>query len=233
MEVKIMELQRMDKLRRQVVIRFGLAALIIPVFLYVMAGTLYYWQGWLYWAVLIIPMLAAVVYFLRTDPELLERRLRYKEKEPEQRAIILLSSVAFIAGFAAIGFDLRLHGLNQVPSWIVIAADAGVFFGYCLILWVFKENSYAARTIEVDEGQKIITTGPYAIIRHPMYLGFLVMWLLTPLSLGSWWALPFFLLYIPILVWRILNEEKVLLRDLPGYYEYRIKRPYRLLPYVW
>jgi protein-S-isoprenylcysteine O-methyltransferase Ste14 len=233
MEVMIMELQRMDKLRRQVVIRFGLAALIIPVFLYVMAGTLYYWQGWLYWAVLIIPMLAAVVYFLRTDPELLERRLRYKEKEPEQRAIILLSSVAFIAGFAAIGFDLRLHGLNQVPSWIVIAADAGVFFGYCLILWVFKENSYAARTIEVDEGQKIITTGPYAIIRHPMYLGFLVMWLLTPLSLGSWWALPFFLLYIPILVWRILNEEKVLLRDLPGYYEYRIKRPYRLLPYVW
>jgi protein-S-isoprenylcysteine O-methyltransferase Ste14 len=233
MEVKIMELQRMDRLRRQVVIRFGLAALIIPVFLYVMAGTLYYWQGWLYWAVLIIPMLAAVVYFLRTDPELLERRLRYKEKEPEQRAIILLSSVAFIAGFAAIGFDLRLHGLNQVPSWIVIAADAGVFFGYCLILWVFKENSYAARTIEVDEGQKIITTGPYAIIRHPMYLGFLVMWLLTPLSLGSWWALPFFLLYIPILVWRILNEEKVLLRDLPGYYEYRIKRPYRLLPYVW
>lgn len=215
------------------VIRFGLAALIIPVILYALAGTLYYWQGWLYWAVLIIPMLAAVGYFLKTDPELLERRMRYKEKESEQRSIIILSNAVSIAGLLAIGFDLRLHGLDQVSPPIVLAADAGVFLGYIFILWVFKENSYAARTIEVEKDQLVITSGPYSIVRHPMYAGFLVMILLTPIALGSWWAVPVFLLYIPILVWRILNEEKVLLRDLPGYYEYCSNMPYRLLPFIW
>jgi protein-S-isoprenylcysteine O-methyltransferase Ste14 len=98
---------------------------------------------------------------------------------------------------------------------------------------VFKENSYAARTIEVEEGQMVITTGPYSIVRHPMYLGFLIMWMLTPLALGSWRAVAVFLLYIPLIVWRILDEEKVLLRDLPGYYEYCMEKAYRLLPYLW
>jgi len=228
-----MEVSRYHALRTQVIFRFGLAALIIPVILYAMAGTLHYWQGWLYWAVLVIPMLAAVIYFLKTDPMLLERRMRYKEKESQQRTIILLGNAVFIAGFLAIGYDLRQHGLNQLPASAVLAADAGVFLGYCLILWVFKENSYAARTIEVDEGQKVIDTGPYSIMRHPMYLGFLVMLLLTPLALGSWRPLPVFLLYIPVIVWRILNEEKVLLRDLPGYQDYYQKRRYRLLPFVW
>jgi protein-S-isoprenylcysteine O-methyltransferase Ste14 len=111
-----------------------------------------------------------------------------------------------VAGFLAIAIDLRQHGLNQVPPSLVIAADAGVLLGYFFILWVFNENSYASRTIEVVEGQKVITTGPYSIIRHPMYLGSLVMYLLTPIALGSWWAVPVFSLYIPILVWRILNE---------------------------
>ncbi|MCJ7443641.1 MAG: isoprenylcysteine carboxylmethyltransferase family protein [Methanotrichaceae archaeon] len=198
-----------------------------------MASTLYYWQGWIYWAVLIIPMLAAVTYFLEADPELLERRMKYKEKEPEQRTIIFLGSAVLIAGFLAIGYDLHQHGLNQVSSSIVLAADAGVFLGYCLIFWVFKKNSYAARTIEVEENQKVITTGPYSIIRHPMYLGSLVMILLTPIALGSWWAESIFLFYIPIMVWRILNEEKVLLRGLPGYIEYCQERRYRLLPHIW
>ena len=116
---------------------------------------------------------------------------------------------------------------------MVLVADAGVFLGYCLILWVFKENSHASRTIEVVDGQKVITTGPYSIIRHPMYLGFLVMYLLTPIALGSSWAEPVFLLYIPILVWRIFSEERVLLRDLPGYCEYCQERSYRLLPLIW
>jgi protein-S-isoprenylcysteine O-methyltransferase Ste14 len=138
-----------------------------------------------------------------------------------------------VAGFLATAIDLRLHGLNQVPIAIVLAADAGVFLGYCFILWVFKENSYASRTIEVMEGQKVVSTGPYSIIRHPMYLGVLVMYLLTPIALGSWWAAPLFSLSLPIFIWRILNEETVLLRDLPGHYEYCQERRYRLLPLIW
>ena len=157
----------------------------------------------------------------------------FHEKEPEQQTIVLLGTAVFIAGFLAIAVDLRLHGLNQVPSAMVLAADAGVFLGYFLIFWVFKLNSHSSRTIEVVEGQKVITTGPYAIIRHPMYLGFMVMYLLTPIALGSWWALPIFLLYVPVLIWRIFNEEKVLLRDLPDYYEYCKERHYRLLPLIW
>jgi protein-S-isoprenylcysteine O-methyltransferase Ste14 len=228
-----MEPQRLNALRKQVIVRFGLAAIVIPAILFAMAGTLHYWQGWFYSAVLLLPMLAAVSLFMRTDPELLERRMKVHEKEQEQRIIVLMGTAIFVAGFLSIAIDLRLHGLNQVPIAIVLAADAGVFLGYCLILWVFKENSYASRTIEVVQGQKVITTGPYSIIRHPMYLGFLFMYLLTPIALGSWWAVPVFLLYVPILMWRIFNEEKVLLRDLPGYYEYCQERHYRLLPLIW
>lgn len=178
-------------------------------------------------------MLAAVSYFLKADPELLERRMKFHEKEQEQQTIVILGTAVFVAGFLAIAIDLRLHGLDQVPIFMVLAADAGVFLGYGLILLVFKENSYASRTIEVMEGQKVITTGPYSIIRHPMYLGSLVMYLLTPIALGSLWPVPIFSLYIPLLMWRIFNEEKVLLRDLPGYYEYCQKKRYRLLPLIW
>jgi len=229
----MMEPQRSNALRKQVVIRFGLAGLLIPVILFAMAGTIHYWQGWLYWMILVLPMLAAVIYFLRTDPELLERRMKYKEKESEQRTIVLLGTVFLVAGFLTIAIDLRLHGLSQVPSFVVLIADAGVFLGYCFILCVFKENSYASRTIKVVEGQKLIATGPYSIIRHPMYLGSLVMYLLTPMALGSWWAVPVFSLYIPLIVWRIINEEKVLLRDLPGYHDYCKEMHYRLVPLIW
>jgi protein-S-isoprenylcysteine O-methyltransferase Ste14 len=201
--------------------------------LFAMAGTLNYWQGWLYWMVLVIPMLVAVSYLLRADPELLERRMRYREKEREQQIIVRLGSAVWVAGFMAIAIDLRMQGLDQVPTFITLAADMGVFLGYCLVLWVFKENTYASRTVEVVEGQKVISTGAYAIVRHPMYLGSIIMILFTPIALGSWWAVPVFALYIPVLIWRIINEERVLLRDLPGYREYSMKRPYRLLPHVW
>jgi protein-S-isoprenylcysteine O-methyltransferase Ste14 len=229
----MMDPPRLKALKKQVIFRFGLAVLLIPIVLFALAGTIHYWQGWLYLAVLFIPMLVAVVYFLRTDPELLERRMKYKEKEHEQKTIILLGTAVLVAGFLAIAIDLRMHGLGQGSTAIILLASAGVFLGYCLILWVFKENSYASRTIEVVEGQKVVTTGPYSIIRHPMYLGTLVMYLLTPIALGSWWAASIFFLYIPIIVSRILNEEKIPLRDLPGYREYCQERNYRLLPLIW
>ncbi len=223
----------MNALRRQAIIKFGSAALVIPIIFYAISGTLYYWQGWLYWVVLMLPMFTVVRYFLKSDPEFLERRMKFREKEQEQRIIIILGNAVLVAGFSAIAMDLRLHGLNQVPTLIILAADAGVFLGYCFIFWVFRENSYASRTIEVVKGQKVITTGPYSAIRHPMYLGFLIMFVLTPIALGSWWATPIFLMYIPILMLRILNEEKVLLKDLPGYREYCQEKRYRLLPFIW
>ena len=118
-------------MRKQVIIRFSLAALLIPVVLYALAGTLHYWQGWLYWMVLLVPMLAAVIYFLKADPELLERRMKFQEREREQQAIVLMGTLAFVAGFTAFAIDLRLHGLNMVPCFFVLAANAGVFLGYC------------------------------------------------------------------------------------------------------
>ncbi len=228
-----MDQQRLRLLRKQLAIRLGLAALIMPILFLSMAGTLQYWQGWLYWAVLFMPMLVVVSHFLKADPELLMRRMEYKEREREQRAIIFLGNVVLAAGFLAISYDLRQHGLNQVLPLVVLAADAGVFLGYCLFVWVLKENSYASRTIVVEVGQKVIDTGPYSIIRHPMYLGVMAMILFTPIALGSWWSVPVFLLYIPLIAWRIVNEEKILLRDLPGYREYCQRRHYRLLPLVW
>ena len=229
----IMEKQRLTALKRQVLKRFGLAVLIMPIILYLISGTLQYWQGWLYFAVLFFPLLLAMNYFLKTDPELLERRMKFREQEREQRAIVFLGTTILVAGFVAIGYDLRQHRLNQVPPLVALVANMGVFLGYSLVFWVLKENSYASRTIEVKMGQKVVTTGPYSIIRHPMYLGTIVMYLLTPIALGSWWAVPVFLLFIPLFIWRIANEEKVLLRDLPGYHEYCQEKRHRLLPHIW
>ncbi len=227
------EQDRLKLLRRQAAIRFGLAAILIPIVLYALAGTLNYWQGWVYWTILVIPMLIAVSYLLKSDPELLERRIKYHEKQEEQHAIVSISFVVFIAGFIAIAIDLRLHGLDIIPTGWILIADLGIFLGYLLILWVFKENSYASRIIEVVQGQQVISTGPYAIIRHPTYLGVLAIYLMTPIALGSWLAVPIFALLIPIIVCRIIAEEKVLLRDLPGYLEYSQERRYRLLPHIW
>jgi len=233
LKVSKIEQQRLSLLRKQVMMRFGLAVILMPIILYALAGTVDYWQGWLYWAVLVLPMALAVSWLLKHDPELLERRMEYREKEKEQQTILKIGTVLFMAGFAAIGIDLRLHGLDNVPVACILIADLGILLGYMLILWVFQENSYASRTIEVVQDQQVITAGPYAIVRHPMYLGFLVMYLMTPIALGSWWAVPVFSFYIPILIWRILNEEAVLLRELPGYSEYCKKRRYRLLPHIW
>ncbi len=217
---------------RKALFLFPAALLVVGAMLFVPAGTLDYWQAWLYIAVVFVPAAFVFAYFLKKDPAFLERRLSTREKEAKQQLIIKLSIPIFIIGFLLPGLDRRL-GWSSVPFEFVIAANVVVFLGYVLIFLVFKENSYASRTIQVEKGQKVISTGPYAIIRHPMYVGTLLMYIATPIALGSYWALPPFLLMIPIIVFRILNEEEVLRKELPGYKEYCKKTKCRLLPFVW
>lgn len=222
----------LPELKKKVFFRFILVPIFMGLMLFLPAGSLYYWQAWIYSGVLIIPVFLVVFYFLKKDPELLERRMRMREKEEKQKTIQILGIIIFFIGFLIPGLDYRYHW-SDVPVYLVIAANAIVLAGYIFVFLVLRENSYASRIIEVEEGQMVITTGPYAIVRHPMYLGVLMMYLFTPLALGSYWALPFFLPLIPLLVSRLLNEEGVLLRELPGYKEYCQKTRYRLVQFVW
>jgi protein-S-isoprenylcysteine O-methyltransferase Ste14 len=209
--------------------------MIIPVFIilfFLPAGTLYYWEAWVYLAILMIPMVFVMRYFLRTNPQFLERRMRMREKESAQKKIIKFSTAFLLLAFILPGFDKRWDW-SYVPFSVVIIADFLVLISYLFIVRVFKENSYASRIIEVEKEQKVISSGLYSIVRHPMYLGVAVMYSASPLALGSWYALIPAVMVIPVLVARILNEEKVLSRDLTGYSEYIQKVKYRLIPGIW
>jgi protein-S-isoprenylcysteine O-methyltransferase Ste14 len=220
------------RLKKTVAVRFVFAFLVLGLIFFWPAGTFRYWQAWTYIALLSILMLRAFAYLIRKDPELLERRMRAKEKEPRQKVITSLSTPVFLAIFLLPGFDRR-YGWSSVPVLVVIAADILALAGYGLFLRVLRENSYASRIVEVEENQKVITTGPYALVRHPMYIGIMVMFVFTPLALGSYWAVLPALMVALVLVARIVNEEKVLLARLPGYREYTQRVRYRLIPGVW
>jgi len=205
--------------------------IVMGLVLFLPAGSLKYWEGWIWWSVISAMTLYITSFFLRKDPELLSRRMKVKEKEPQPfiiRSLSLLSMFTYLIP----GFDYRFHW-SAVPVGVVIAANAVVLIGYIFIFFVFKENSYASIVIQVEEEQRVISTGPYAIVRHPMYLGLLLMFLLTPLALGSYWALILASLFIPTIIFRIRKEEEVLLRDLPGYTNYCVKTQYRLIPLIW
>ena len=203
-----------------------LAMLLLP------AGTLAYWEAWAYIFVLFVSMALALVYLLVNDPELLERRMRMKEKDPKQILIVKLGSVCYVFTFVVSGLDRRF-GLSYVPGAAVVAADAIVLLGYGIIILALRENRYASRVVEVEMGQRVVATGPYAIVRHPMYLGVLVLFLFTPVALGSWWALIPALPLVAVLVARIRSEEQLLSKELKGYEEYTRITRYRLLPGVW
>jgi protein-S-isoprenylcysteine O-methyltransferase Ste14 len=221
-----------SRLKKTIVLRLACLPIVLGLIFFWPAGTFRYWQAWVYIAMLFIPMVGVFAYFIRRDPELLERRMRAREKERQQKAIIGLSSLLFIGIYLLPGFDRR-YGWSSVPVFVVIAADIMILAGYGFFVRVLKENRYASRVVEVEEKQRVITTGPYAMVRHPMYVAVGIIYTLSPLALGSLWAMPPALLVILVLVARIGNEEKVLIRDLPGYREYMQRVRYRLIPGVW
>jgi len=196
------------------------------------AGTFAYWQAWVVLGILFIPMLAGFHFWLKTDPAALERRLKGGEKETKQQWIIKLFSFFFILTFLLPVFDRRFDW-SSVPVAVVLAADVLVLLGYSLCFLTIYQNRFAARTVEVEQAQTVTSSGLYAVVRHPMYLGVLVMCLALPLALGSYWALLPAGFILPTLVARILNEESVLATELPGYREYMQKTKHRLLPWVW
>lgn len=220
------------KLLGKIAFRFSLLPLFIGALILLPAGTLDYWQLYLYCGFLFLPMFFVLGYFWRRNPEFLERRMKSKEKVGTQRKLIGASIPLFVIGFILCGLDQRF-GWSLVPTALVLGADLVVFAAYGLIFLVFRTNSYASRVVEVSAEQKVISTGPYAIVRHPMYVGVLLLYLATPIALASYWALIPFVLFIGILIARIRNEEKELLEKLPGYKEYCAQVKYRLLPFLW
>ena len=221
-----------SELIRMVFVRFLGAILVLSAVFFLPAGTFAYWEAWVYLAILFIPMLFVVIYLLKNDRELLARRMKVREREAEQKLIIKLSYIPFLLAFLLPGFDKRF-GWSNVPVGVVVLADILVLLGYGIVFLVFRENRYASRIIEVEQEQTVISSGPYAIVRHPMYLGSLLLYILSPLALGSYWAMIPAILIIPIIVARIRNEESVLVRDLNGYQEYMQKTRYRLIPGIW
>jgi len=216
----------------KVLIRLVLAIIFLCLIFFLPAGSIKFWEAWVYMGILFIPMIFVLIYLLKKDPELLERRMKMKEKEEPQKVFIKLSLLVFFIAFIIPGFDYRFEW-SKVLLIVVIIADLFIFIGYLLFFLVLKENTYASRIIEVEKGQKVISTGPYAIIRHPMYVAVLTMYVLSPLALGSYWAV-LAVLPLPVLViFRIKSEEKILIDKFPGYREYTQKVKYRLIPYIW
>lgn len=212
--------------------KFFTGLVLVGLLLFLPAGTIHYPCGWLLMAVLFVPMFIVGVLMLLRSPELLKRRLNAKEKETEQKKVVALSGVMFIAAFVVAGLNFRYSWI-AMPTWSVWSAVAVFLLSYIMYAEVLRENEYLSRTIEVQENQKVIDTGLYGIVRHPMYSATVLMFLSMPLVLGSLPSFVIMLAYIPIIVKRISNEEKVLMNELCGYREYCNRVKYRLFPFVY
>lgn len=207
-------------------------AVLIGLMLFLPAWTFNYFGAWLFLGVLMIPVtIMGMVLFIKA-PDLLEKRLANKEKEMTQKGVVALSGLMFIGGFVLSALDYRF-AWSRVPFWVTVAAAVVFLAGYGMFAEVMRENAYLSRTVEVQEGQKVIDTGLYGIVRHPMYLATLLMFLPIPLILQSFWGLIPFAIYPAVIVIRILNEEKVLVEGLDGYAEYKNKVKYRIIPFIW
>jgi len=218
-------------------VRLSVGVVVAAAILFLPAGTWEFWQGWAYLAVTVIPVAGVYLYFLKVDPEVVERRMEGREQVGEQKRLIRWSGPAFIATFLLPGFDQRLGWSAKLwgaePLALTLLSQTAVLAGIFTVAWVMAVNRFAARTIRVEAGQKVISTGPYAIVRHPMYAGCVLLWVFTPLALGSYVSLPAFILLVPFYAIRLLNEEKVLCVELPGYADYCLHTRYRLIPLVW
>ena len=206
--------------------------LLVGLVLFLPAGSWSYFNGWLFCGLLFLPMLVLGALLLWKAPALLEKRLNTKEREKAQIAVVALSSLLFVAAFVAAGLDFRF-GWTHVPAWLVCLAAVLQLAAYGLYAEVMRENAYLSRTVEVQENQKVIDTGLYGIVRHPMYTSTILLFLAMPLVLGSWVSFAIMLLFPVVIVFRIRNEEKVLEAGLPGYREYKQRVRYRLLPFIW
>ena len=210
---------------------------VVAAILLVPAWSLHFWQGWVYLVAVVGFWVVLLSWLVKADPQLMERRLAVREKEPAQKLFQKLWTAICIPAFIVPGLDFRFgwsrRWLSPVPGWAWLAADAVALAGSCLIFWTLMVNSYAGRVIQVEPGQKLITTGPYAIVRHPFYAGMIIWALATPFALGSYLAIPLYLLLIPVIIYRLIHEEQTLLRELPGYAEYSSATRFRLLKGVW
>lgn len=225
----------MKDLNRKIWIGFLRFLVILAAALFLPAWTFDYWQAWLFLALLAACVLAITLYLMKKDPKLLDRRLDAgpgAEKETTQKVIQSLAMIAFVAVIVFPALDHRF-GWSTAPPSAVAAGNVLVALGLLIVFLVFKENTFASATIEVETGQQVISTGPYRLVRHPMYSGSLIMLFGVPLALGSWWGLLTFIPFTLVLVWRLLDEEKFLVKNLPGYAEYRGRVRYHLLPRIW
>ena len=221
-----------SKLFAQAIVKFMSGLLIVGLLLFLPAGTFAYWQAWLLIGILFIPMFIAGLVMMKKSPDLLRKRLNAKEEETEQKMVIALSGLMFLATFVTAGLNYRFHWF-VLPAWVSYAAAIVFLLAYALYAEVLRENVWVSRTVEVQENQKVIDTGLYGIVRHPMYMTTLFLFLSMPLVLGSVISFVIMLLYIPIIAKRISNEEQVLERGLEGYAEYRKRVKYKVIPYVW
>ena len=212
--------------------KFFCGFLLVGLLIFWPAGTLAFPKGWLLMGLLFGPMFVAGLVMLAKSPVFLEKRLDVKEKRSTQQGVVKLSGLMFIAGFVVAGLDFRF-GWSQMPKAVTVASVVLFLLAYLLYAEVMRENAYLSRTIQVEEGQTVVSTGLYGIVRHPMYMATLLLFLVMPLVLGSWWALIPFAFYPAIIISRLKDEEELLTRELAGYEEYKEKVKYRIIPFIW
>lgn len=213
-------------------VKFVLGIVLVMLLVFIPAGTLSYFNGWLFIGLLFIPMFIFGIYLFFKKPELLRRRLNNKEKEGTQKFVVLISALLFIGGFIVCGLDYR-YGFSKLPDYIVIIGSIMLLIGYALYIEVMRENEYLLRTIEIEKEQKVVDTGLYGLVRHPMYLSVILLFLSFPLVLGSLYGFCIFLIFPLVLIIRIRNEEKILVKELKGYSKYKLKVKYKLIPFIW